>query len=309
MSMFEYLYTFFSAQPTLFIIVVTILGLLVGSFLNVVIYRLPVMMERDWAMYSVEFLRESKDKKELAHLQTAIDHLPPEEKDEDKEMFNLILPPSHCPDCQHKIRPWENIPILSYLFLRGKCSNCGTGIHWRYPTIELVCGIFSYVIVAHYGLTMMTLFGLIFTWSLICLTMIDFDHKLLPDQITLPLLGLGLLINIPGTLVPLTDAVIGAAAGYLSLWSVYWIFKLLRNKEGMGYGDFKLLGALGAWMGWQALPMIIIISSAVGAIVGISLILLKGRDKNIPIPFGPYLAAAGWISLLWGDTLMAQYFP
>lgn len=307
MSILDSLNVFFSHHPLLFISLIALLGLLVGSFLNVVIYRLPVMMEKEWAEYAVEFLRESKDKKEYEKLQDAISHLPPESK-EPPEMFNLVLPPSHCPVCGHKIRPWENIPILSYVVLRGKCSNCKTKIHWRYPTIELTTGVLSTVIAVSFGLDLMTFLGLALTWSLISLSMIDFDHKLLPDQITLPLLWAGLLINLQGIIVPIEQAVIGAVAGYLALWSIFWIFKLLTGKEGMGYGDFKLLAALGAWMGWQALPMIIILSSLVGAAVGIGLIIALGRDKNIPIPFGPYLAAAGWISYVWGGDILSSYF-
>ena len=298
--------TFFSNYPFALAALVFVLGLLVGSFLNVVIYRLPIMMDREMTAYLIEFLREAKSNPELKSLHAASEQLP-EEETEPEESFNLMLPASHCPSCGHKIRAWENIPILSYLLLRGKCSNCGTAIHWRYPSVELATGLLSLVIVLTFGFSLTTLLGICLTWALIVLTMIDFDHKILPDSITLPLIWIGLLINFNGTFVPLESAVIGAIAGYMTLWTVFWVFKLLTGKDGMGYGDFKLLAALGAWMGWSSLPMIILLSSLVGAVVGLSLIIILGRDKNIPIPFGPYLAAAGWISFVWGDSITQNY--
>lgn len=266
-----------------------LLGLCVGSFLNVVIYRLPVMMERQWRSDCCELL-EVEEKKE-------------------SEPFNLARPNSRCPQCDHLIRPWENIPVLSYLALRGRCSQCKTGISLRYPIIELIGGLLALLLGWHYGGATMALLGaLLFTWALLALTMIDIDHQLLPDSITLPLLWLGLGFNLLGTYVSLQDAVIGAIAGYLSLWSVYWLFKLLTGKEGMGFGDFKLLAAIGAWLGWQALPMVILLSSLVGAVIGILMMVLQSRGKDVPIPFGPYLAIAGWIALVWGDPIMRFYW-
>jgi len=285
MLIFDYL----SSSPTAFIITSLILGLMVGSFLNVVIYRLPVMLQKEWRSQCEEFMELSDPSPEV-----------------DKK-FNLATPASTCPHCEHKIRPWENIPVLSYLFLRGKCSQCKQHIALRYPIIELACGLMTAFIAWHFGFGWLALFAMILTWSLISLAVIDFDTQLLPDVITLPVLWLGLLININGSFVSLEDSVIGATVGYLSLWSIYQIHHLLTGKEGMGYGDFKLLALLGAWLGWQSLLMIVLLSSLVGAIVGISLILVMGRDRQVPIPFGPYLAAAGWISLVWGPQLIQSY--
>ncbi|HCS63941.1 MAG TPA: prepilin peptidase [Cellvibrio sp.] len=290
--------TFFStlqAYPLLGLACTLVLGLLVGSFLNVVIYRLPKMMERDWQDQCHDFLTND------ANIAT----LPA--KDSTQEPFNLMVPVSRCPHCGHKIKPWENIPIISYLFLRGKCSNCNTNISMRYPIIELVTGLLSVAVIYYIGVNWSGLAALIFTWSLIALTMIDIDTYLLPDDITLPLLWLGLIANSVNAFTDLPSALWGAIAGYLALWSVYKLFKLVTGKEGMGYGDFKLLAALGAWMGWQMLPQIILLSSLVGAVIGISMIVIRGRDKNIPIPFGPYLAIAGWIAFVWGDTINQSY--
>ena len=281
---------YLSTQPLAFILVSLVLGLIVGSFLNVVIYRLPVMLERQWREQCHEFL-------ELA-----------ETSSDNNKKFNLSTPASTCPHCQHKIKPWENIPVISYLFLRGRCSECKQSIALRYPTIELVCGLMTACIAWHFGYEWQALFAMLLTWSLICLAVIDFDTKLLPDVITLPILWLGIFININHTFVPLQDSVLGAIIGYMSLWSIYQIHHLLTGKEGMGYGDFKLLAMLGAWLGWQSLLLIVLLSSVVGATVGIGLILLKGRDHQVPIPFGPYLATAGWISLLWGPAIMQMYF-
>ena len=267
----------------------TILGLLVGSFLNVVIYRLPVMMQRDWKSQCCDLL-EIEDQTQQG-----------------SESFNLVLPNSRCPKCDHAIKPWENIPVISYLFLRGKCSSCSTPISIRYPIIEAVTGALSLVIALQFGISWLSLSLLVLTWCLIALTMIDVDTQLLPDSITLPLMWLGLIVNFFGGLTSFEDAFWGAIAGYMSLWSVFWCFKLITGKEGMGFGDFKLLAALGAWMGWQALPTIIIMSSLVGAVIGVGMILIQGRDKNTPIPFGPYLAIAGWITLLWGDQIASSY--
>ena len=280
--------------PIIGLIGAGILGLLVGSFLNVVIYRLPKMMERDWYQQCVEFLGSDNVKDDA-------------KKNISSEKFNLVTPNSTCPGCGHKIKPWENIPVISYLFLRGKCSSCKTHISLRYPIVELVTGIFSIVAIYIFGANATGLACLVFTWCLIALTMIDFDTQLLPDSITLPLLWLGLIANSFGLFTSLDSAVWGAIGGYLSLFSVYWLFKLLTGKEGMGFGDFKLLGALGAWLGWQMLLQIILLSALAGAVIGISMIVIRGRDKNIPIPFGPYLASAGWIALMWGHDINQAY--
>ena len=284
-------------NSTVLIVLSIVLGLLVGSFLNVVIYRVPVMLQRDWRQQCCEFLE--MDEKEFSKDDLNAKH----------KIFNLVKPDSHCPQCNAPVRAWQNIPILSYVLLRGKCAGCQKPISMRYPIIELVTGLLSGVVAWQFGATWLALAFLVLTWSLISLTMIDFDHQLLPDNITLPLLWLGLLVNalLPGTTVSAADAVLGAIIGYMSLWSLYWVFKMLTGKEGMGYGDFKLLAALGAWMGWQSLLLIVILSSLVGAIVGIALLLLRGRDRNIPIPFGPYLAGAGFIAMLWGDALNRLY--
>lgn len=285
MSLFEAL----SAFPLITIGGAIILGLLVGSFLNVVIYRLPIMMEREW--------------KTECRLILELDNPEPT----DPPVFNLAQPNSCCPGCKTPIKPWQNIPVLSYLLLKGRCANCSTGISIRYPIIEAVTGLLSGLVAWHFGATPETLAVLLFTWCLVALTMIDADHQILPDQITLPLLWAGLVVNSFQFIVPIQDAVWGAVAGYLSLWSVYWGFKLLTGKEGMGYGDFKLLAALGAWMGWQSILIIILLSSIVGAIVGTILLIRSKKGKDTAIPFGPYLAAAGWIAMLWGEQLLALY--
>lgn len=293
--------SYLSHNPDLFVGVVFLFGLMFGSFFNVVIYRMPVMMKLEWLENARDFL------KELLHLEKLPAELERHPHDLPKPPFNLVKPDSTCPQCGHAIRWHENIPLLSYALLKGKCSQCKTRISPRYPIIEFITGTLSAFVAWHFGVSWETAAALVFTWCLICLTMIDFDHKLLPDQITLPLMWFGILVNMNGMFVSLEEAVIGAVAGYLSLWSIYWLFKLLTGKEGMGYGDFKLLAALCAWMGWQALPLIVLLSSLVGSVVGISLIIIKGRDRNIPIPFGPYLAAAGWIALLWGDAIIRYY--
>jgi leader peptidase (prepilin peptidase)/N-methyltransferase len=258
-------------------------GLLIGSFLNVVVYRLPVMAQRELDNYIAH-----EAGKELPH----------------PGRFNLMVPRSACPHCGHQISALENIPVVSWLVLRGKCSACKAPISARYPIVEAVTGLLSAVLVWHFGSGWLGLASLVFVYLLIAMTLIDYDTKTLPDDLTYPLLWLGLLINLNGTIVPLRDAVIGAMAGYLALWTVYWLFRLVTGREdAMGYGDFKLLAALGAWMGWAMLPTIIILSSVAGAIVGISLIVFAGRDRNNHIPFGPYLAAAGMIALLYGTPL------
>lgn len=270
------------------LLTLTLFGLLVGSFLNVVIHRVPVMLERQWKLECLEALHPDKVPEEL-------------------EPYNLIKPNSTCPSCGHGIKPWENIPVISYLFLKGKCSSCKAHISLRYPTIEIISALLALVAGLYFGATLQTLLVCVLAWTLLALTMIDLNTQLLPDNMTLPLLWLGLLANSFGLFVPLQDAIWGAAAGYLSLWSVYWLFKLLTGKEGMGYGDFKLLGALGAWMGWQMIPLIILLSSLVGTLAAVALILLKKQERSNPIPFGPYLAAAGFIALIWGETLVQSY--
>ena len=291
--------SYLTDNPDYFTGVIFLFGLIFGSFFNVVIYRLPLMMHLEWLENCREFVKEL-----YGELPKILQQQP---KDLPAPPFNIAKPDSTCPKCGHKIRWYENIPLISYAYLRGKCSNCKSHISLRYPVIELVTGILSAVAAYHFGFGWQRAAALLFTWSLICMTMIDFDHKLLPDQLTLPLLWLGLLVNSQNMFTDLQSAVVGAAIGYLCLWSLYWTFKLLTGKEGMGYGDFKLLAALGAWMGWQPLLLILVLSSLVGASVGLSLILIKGRDKNIPIPFGPYLAAAGWITFYWGDQIMQAY--
>ncbi len=274
-------------EPTLLIILVCIIGLMVGSFLNVVIYRLPVMMQSSWRRDCLEFLQ-----------------MPAEEQG---EPFNLLLPGSRCPACKNEIKAYQNIPVFSYLWLRGKCGHCGVSISLRYPLIEVFTGLCSALVAWHFGYGLPLLFGLLLTWSLIALSFIDIDHQLLPDSITLPVLWLGLILSLFSIYTDSHASIIGAIAGYLSLWSVYHLFKVLTGKEGMGYGDFKLLALLGAWVGWQYLPLIIILSSLVGALIGIVMIVFRQHDASRPIPFGPYLAAAGWLALIWGNDLNRLY--
>lgn len=283
-----------STNQTFFFTVTFIFSLMVGSFLNVVIFRFPKMLEQGWKRECREFLAE-----ELKE--------PERNTDIEQNTITLSKPSSTCQSCQHKIRFYENIPVISWLFLRGRCSKCQNKISIRYPLVELSTAVLSVVIAANFGATLTTLFLLILTWGLVCLTLIDLDHMLLPDQITLPLVWLGLLVNINGAIVPLSDAVIGAVAGYMSLFSVFWLFKLITGKEGMGHGDFKLVAVFGAWIGWQLLPLLILMSSAVGAIIGISMMVFKGHQRQQAIPFGPYLAIAGWITLLWGEGIWAWY--
>jgi len=285
------LITLFDQSPISFYLTVAIFSLVIGSFLNVVIYRFPKMLMQGWDLECREFLAE-----ELVNVPA-----------KQQQILTLSTPVSTCPHCQHKIRFYENIPVISWLFLKGKCSQCNNAISMRYPIIEACTAILSVVIAYHFGVSYLTLFALILTWGLICLTMIDIDHMLLPDQITYPLLWLGLLINMQNLIVPLDDAVIGAVAGYMSLFSVMWLFKLLTGKEGMGHGDFKLLAVFGAWMGWQLLPLLILMASAVGAIIGLSMIAFKNHKREQAIPFGPYLAIAGWVCLLWGEGIWQSY--
>jgi leader peptidase (prepilin peptidase)/N-methyltransferase len=281
-------YSIILDTPLLLSFFAGILGLLVGSFLNVLIYRLPVMMQRGWKQECQEFLELPITK--------------PSPK-----VFNLCLPASHCPHCDTGIKSYQNIPVLSYLFLKGKCANCQQKISLRYPFVELLTGVTSAIVAFQLGGGLETLFALFLTWTLIALSGIDIDHQLLPDNITLPILWLGLLLSLFNIYTDPVSSMIGAMVGYLSLWSIYQLFKLATGKEGMGYGDFKLLALLGAWLGWQYLMIIILLSSLVGAIIGLSMTITLGRDKNIPIPFGPYLAIAGWIALIWGDMINTAY--
>lgn len=281
------LLTTLQQSPTLLISLVFILGLMVGSFLNVLIYRLPVMMQTSWRRECLEYLQ-----------------MPAEAQG---ETFNLLLPGSRCPACKTEIKAYQNIPVLSYLWLRGQCGHCGVPISLRYPLIEAFSGLCSALVAWHFGYGLPLLFGLLLTWTLIALSFIDIDHQLLPDSITLPILWLGLFLSLFQIYTDSHASIIGAAAGYLSLWSVYHLFKLLTGKDGMGYGDFKLLALLGAWLGWQYLPLIIILSSLVGALIGITMIVFRQHDASRPIPFGPYLAAAGWLALIWGNDLNQLY--
>lgn len=265
-----------------------VFGLLVGSFLNVVIGRLPMMLSRQWA--------------QEAHLILELDTA-----EKISEPLNLSRPRSRCPNCLTPIAPRDNIPVISFLLLRGRCRHCSTGISVQYPLIELTAGLATVFLIQHFGLTMAGGFACLFTYALLALAMIDFKTTLLPDSITLSFLWIGMIANLNGAFTDLASAVIGAMVGYLSLWLVYWGFKLVTGKEGMGFGDFKLLAMLGAWLGWQLLPIVILLSSFSGALIGLSLIAL-GRDKDRPIPFGPYLAVAGWLALIWGDELTQQYF-
>lgn len=276
--------------PWLLYLTVILFSLCVGSFLNVVILRLPKMMKQEWRCQCEEFLEV------------------PEDDRKSDERITLSKPASTCPSCGHKIRAWENIPVISWIMLGGKCSSCKTRISPRYPIIEALTAVFSVVTVYLLGPSETALWALLMVWALVALTMIDFDTQLLPDGITLPLMWLGLVLNYFGVLTDFGSAFWGAVAGYLSLWSVYWLFKLATGKEGMGHGDFKLLAALGAWLGWQLLPAVILLSSLVGAIVGISLMVFRKHGREVPIPFGPYLAAAGLLSLWFGAEIQALWF-
>ena len=278
--------TFMINDPLFLMVACASLGLVVGSFLNVVILRLPKMMDQAWRRDCCELLEQPT----LNEPQISLSH-----------------PGSTCPGCNQAIKPWHNIPVISWFLLRGQCASCGMRISPRYPLIELLTGLLSAAAAAAFGPQPELLGALLLIWCLIALTGIDIDTQLLPDSITLPLLWLGLLFNLFGVFAPLFDAVIGAMLGYISLWSVYWLFKLATGKEGMGYGDFKLLAALGAWFGWQAIPLIILLSSFVGAALGIAILIARSKGRDTPMPFGPYLAGAGLLALFFGDTLIRQY--
>lgn len=275
-------------NPLTFVIAAMLVGLLIGSFLNVVVWRLPKMLDREWREEAHEVLG-----------------LPSETP---LPTFNLMLPHSQCPHCGHRIRAWENIPVLSYLFLRGRCSNCAAAISKRYPLTELACGLLSAFIAWHFGFGWQACMALVLSWGLLTMSLIDAEHQLLPDVLVLPLIWLGLIVNSFGLFVSLHEALWGAVAGYMALWSVFWLFKLITGKEGMGHGDFKLLAMFGAWGGWQILPLTILLSSMVGAIVGVILLRLRNAKTSTPIPFGPFLAIAGWIALLWGGQITDFYW-
>lgn len=280
--------TYLASTPLAFILLAGLLGLIIGSFLNVVILRVPRMLEIEWQQQAREILEPDRE------------HAPP-------ATYNLILPHSHCPKCKTEIKPWQNIPVISYLLLRGRCGNCKEPISLRYPAIELLTAGLSMLVAWQMGFGLATAGMLVLTWALVCLSMIDADTQLLPDIIVLPLLWLGLILNSFGVYTDLNTALWGAVAGYLSLWSVYWLFKLVTGKEGMGYGDFKLLAMLGAWGGWQVLPLTILLSSLVGAVLGLIILKARGANNSTPLPFGPYLAIAGWIALIWGETITGHY--
>lgn len=277
------------AHPPLFAALVFIAGLAVGSFLNVVIHRLPKMLDRTWREQCRQLLS------------------PDAPVGAPGERYNLVVPASNCPGCGHRIRAWENVPVVSWMLLRGRCSACGMRISLRYPLVELAAAVTGAVVAVHFGMTWACLGALMLTWSLIALTMIDIDHQLLPDDITLPLLWTGLVFSLFAGITDVRSAIIGAAAGYLSLWSVYWVFKFATGKEGMGYGDFKLLAGIGAWLGWQMLPAVVLLAAVVGAAVGSLMILLQRLGRGVPMPFGPYLAAAAWIALIWGERINDVY--
>lgn len=278
----------FTASPVLLYLFTGILGLAVGSFLNVVVYRLPLMLQRAWQTECRQLLKLLPEK--------------------NPESFNLFTPVSHCPHCKQRIKPWHNIPVLSFILLHGKCASCKRPIHWRYPVLELLSGVLSVVALWHFGATQQLIAALFFTWCLLALTWIDLNEQILPDIITLPLVWLGLLLSVPAIFINSHTAIFAAVAGYGSLWLLAWLFHIITGKVGMGNGDFKLLAAIGAWTGWQVLPLVVLLAALGGTIVGCSLIFFKKQHRSIPISFGPYLAAAGWIALLWKTPLLSLYW-
>jgi leader peptidase (prepilin peptidase)/N-methyltransferase len=286
----------FVESPLLFIAVVFAFCLVIGSFLNVVIYRLPIMMERDWREQCEEFAKS------------------PPVLDIPEERFDLVVPRSRCPSCGNPIKAWQNIPVISYLILGGRCANCKESISARYPVVEMMTAVLAAVCAWRFGVGWEALMAIVLTLMLVPVAMIDADTQLIPDSIVLPLMWIGLAMSLfhpmdgADTLfIAPRDAIIGAMAGYLSLWSVYQLFKLITGKEGMGYGDFKLLAALGAWLGWQHLHVIILMSAVVGAVVGLTMMAFRNHERSVPIPFGPYLAAAGWVTMLWGRDIWNLY--
>ena len=294
--MFDPFFAFLAAEPMAWLGFVFIVSLMVGSFLNVVIYRLPVMMEKQWLCECRDLLQDELKKPNKSAESVVTD-----------KAFNLMKPDSHCPKCKNAVKPWQNIPVLSYLLLRGKCGSCQTPISLRYPLIELFTALASTLAAWKLGFSAEAGIVILLTWAFVTLIFIDIDHMLLPDQITLPSLWLVLIASTQGVNLPAEQALIGAAAGYLSLWSVYWVFKLVTGKEGMGHGDFKLMAVVGAVVGAIKLPMVILMSSVVGAVIGIAGIIFAGKDGSKPIPFGPYIAIAGWIIMLWGQELFNWY--
>ena len=293
------LFSLLQSNATLLLSVCFVLGLFVGSFLNVVVYRLPLMMNATWQRECREFLKLDPVEPGQAGENGDKDQIP--------EPFNLMVPRSACPSCNTMITAWQNIPVISWLILRGKCGNCKHPISAEYPIVELLTAILSLAVAFKFGASIQLVFALLFTWALISLALIDFHTTLLPDSITLPLLWVGLLISLVPVFVAAPDAIVGAAAGYMILWIVFQTFKLITGKEGMGFGDFKLLAALGAWLGWAKLPLIILLSSLTGAIIGIMMMVVFKHQRSQPIPFGPYLAIAGWIALMWGEQIVAMY--
>jgi len=310
--MFNDVAALYLESPAWFTGSVFLLGLCVGSFLNVVIYRLPIMLERQWRQQAFESLHQS-DATTAGPAHSSAAAVTPAAAPAESA-FGLVTPRSACPHCKAPIKAWQNIPLLSWVALRGRCAACHAPISRRYPLVELATGLLSAAVAWHFGFGPSAACALLLTWALIALTGIDIDHQLLPDSITLPLLWAGLLASVligavPGAALPVSppQAIAGAAAGYLSLWAVYHAFRLLTGKEGMGYGDFKLFAALGAWLGWKMLPLVILLSAGTGALLGIALIVFRGRDRAAPLPFGPYLAAAGWLAMLYGEQLIAGY--
>ena len=299
------LFSLLQSSPALLLSVCFVLGLFVGSFLNVVVYRLPLMMQTTWRRECKEFLQQ--DSQETTQ-ETATESAGENSgTDQTPQPFNLMVPRSACPSCNSMITAWQNIPVISWLILRGKCGNCKHPISIEYPLVEFLTAILSLAVAYKFGASIQLIFALLFTWSLVSLALIDFHTTLLPDSITLPLLWLGLLISLVPVFVSAPDAIVGAAAGYMILWIVFQTFKLITGKEGMGFGDFKLLAALGAWLGWAKLPLIILLSSLTGAIIGIMMMVLFKHQRSQAIPFGPYLAIAGWIALMWGEQIVAMY--
>ncbi|MBV7316461.1 A24 family peptidase [Shewanella sp. NIFS-20-20] len=293
--------------PWLFYTLSFIFAATIGSFLNVIIHRLPVMMKREWQQECHDYLESHYQQQiDAKHLTPVLKHLA-KSHDDYPDNYNVVVPASACPQCHSAIKPWQNLPVISWLLLKGKCHHCQHPISARYPIVEAITGLLVTSLAWHFGPTMAFIWASILTFGLIAMTWIDFDEMLLPDQLTLPLLWLGLLLNINGTFTDIVSAVIGAVAGYLSLWTVFWGFKLITGKEGMGYGDFKLMAVFGAWLGWQMLPLIILLSSLVGAVVGITLMATKRMQQGNPMPFGPYIALAGWIALLFGHQITQWY--
>ncbi len=288
--MFEVYLEALQQHMVIYLFLIAVFGLIFGSFFNVMIYRLPIMLFRDW--------REQCN--ELLDCNTS-------HNDGESEKFNLFYPRSHCTNCKKAISPWQNIPVFSYIFLAGKSACCKSKISIQYPLVEALTAIFAVIVAYHFGVSWIAIAAIALTWSLLILTFIDLKHCILPDNITLFMLWVGLLLNLYGFYANIYDAVIGAAAGYLSLWFVTWLFKLITGKIGMGNGDFKLLAMLGAWLGWQMLPFIILVSALIGTVIGVCIIVIKRQDKNVPIPFGPYLAIAGWVALLWGNEITTWY--